>query len=343
MNGGCRARRTRHAETLPAAQAGSATDDDPAAAAGDPPAAAAGARAAGPHPRAARKQRHARAGGGDRATGTFEAVDAADRSQPEPPARQRREHRRGRRRGLERAERRPVRDPLEQATTTSASRNSPTTPASRCRNTCCGSWSWRSSSRASWRSRRAIVDAINDDGYLTESLEEIANTLQPEIECDAPRKSSSVLAVRAGARSRRASARARSASASSCSCGSSIRTRPASTLALADRRATTWSWSPSASSSLLRRELRATEEELAQRAGAGALLPSAPGRHRQRRQRRVRGARCVRAPHRARLGRGDQLRHAAARAPQPGLRQPDRPQRQPRHACAPSCRRRAGC
>ena len=31
----------------------------------------------------------------------------------------------------------------------------------------------------------AIVDAVNDDGYLTESLEEIANTLRPEIECDA--------------------------------------------------------------------------------------------------------------------------------------------------------------
>jgi RNA polymerase sigma-54 factor len=32
---------------------------------------------------------------------------------------------------------------------------------------------------------RAIVDAINDDGYLTESLEEIVNTLRPEIEVDA--------------------------------------------------------------------------------------------------------------------------------------------------------------
>jgi RNA polymerase sigma-54 factor len=30
---------------------------------------------------------------------------------------------------------------------------------------------------------RAIVDAISDDGYLTESLEEIAQTLRPEIEC----------------------------------------------------------------------------------------------------------------------------------------------------------------
>ena len=31
----------------------------------------------------------------------------------------------------------------------------------------------------------AIVDAISDDGYLTEPLEEIANTLRPEIFCDA--------------------------------------------------------------------------------------------------------------------------------------------------------------
>ncbi len=32
---------------------------------------------------------------------------------------------------------------------------------------------------------RAIIDSINDDGYLTEPLDEIANTLRPEIECDA--------------------------------------------------------------------------------------------------------------------------------------------------------------
>src|ERR1700749_1694929 len=31
---------------------------------------------------------------------------------------------------------------------------------------------------------RAIIDAISDDGYITESLEEIPNTLRPEIECD---------------------------------------------------------------------------------------------------------------------------------------------------------------
>ena len=32
---------------------------------------------------------------------------------------------------------------------------------------------------------RAIVDAISDDGYLTEPLEEIASTLRPEIHCEA--------------------------------------------------------------------------------------------------------------------------------------------------------------
>jgi RNA polymerase sigma-54 factor len=32
---------------------------------------------------------------------------------------------------------------------------------------------------------RAIIDAISDDGYLTEPLDEIANTLRPEVECDA--------------------------------------------------------------------------------------------------------------------------------------------------------------
>jgi RNA polymerase sigma-54 factor len=32
---------------------------------------------------------------------------------------------------------------------------------------------------------RAIVDAISEDGYVTESLDEIANTLRPEVECDA--------------------------------------------------------------------------------------------------------------------------------------------------------------
>jgi RNA polymerase sigma-54 factor len=41
---------------------------------------------------------------------------------------------------------------------------------------------------------RAIVDSISDDGYLTESLDEIAQTLRPELEC-APAEVAGVLQV----------------------------------------------------------------------------------------------------------------------------------------------------
>jgi RNA polymerase sigma-54 factor len=44
---------------------------------------------------------------------------------------------------------------------------------------------------------RAIIDAISDDGYLTEPLEEIANTLRPEIECDATEVESVLAGVQA--------------------------------------------------------------------------------------------------------------------------------------------------
>jgi RNA polymerase sigma-54 factor len=44
---------------------------------------------------------------------------------------------------------------------------------------------------------RAIVDAISDDGYLTESLEEIAQTLRPELECSAEEVAAVLCAVQA--------------------------------------------------------------------------------------------------------------------------------------------------
>ena len=44
---------------------------------------------------------------------------------------------------------------------------------------------------------RAIVDAISDDGYITESLDEIANTLRPDIECDAAEVEASLAIVQA--------------------------------------------------------------------------------------------------------------------------------------------------
>jgi RNA polymerase sigma-54 factor len=42
---------------------------------------------------------------------------------------------------------------------------------------------------------RGIVDAISDDGYLTESLDEIAHTLRPEIECSAQEVQSVLMGV----------------------------------------------------------------------------------------------------------------------------------------------------
>jgi RNA polymerase sigma-54 factor len=44
---------------------------------------------------------------------------------------------------------------------------------------------------------RAIIDSVSDDGYLTEPLEEIANTLRPEIECDAAEVESVLAGVQA--------------------------------------------------------------------------------------------------------------------------------------------------
>jgi RNA polymerase sigma-54 factor len=44
---------------------------------------------------------------------------------------------------------------------------------------------------------RAVVDAISDDGYLTESLEEIAHTLRPELECSSEEVASVLKRVQA--------------------------------------------------------------------------------------------------------------------------------------------------
>jgi RNA polymerase sigma-54 factor len=44
---------------------------------------------------------------------------------------------------------------------------------------------------------RAIVDAVSDDGYLTESLEEIGKTLRPELECATPEIDSVLTRVQA--------------------------------------------------------------------------------------------------------------------------------------------------
>ena len=76
---------------------------------------------------------------------------------------------------------RPVKHPGA-ATTRIASRKCRTVAASPCTATCNGSWRWQSWTRATVAIGRAIIDAINDDGYLTEPFDAIAATLKPEIQ-----------------------------------------------------------------------------------------------------------------------------------------------------------------
>ena len=147
------------------------------------------------------------------------------------------------------------------ATTTSGSRSSPTPPASRCRIICCGSSSWRASRRASWRSRAPSsmpsATTATSPSRSRRSRRRCArrsSARRGEVE--------RVLAARAGARSarrRRALGRRvhRAAAAAARSGDPGLRHR-ASQIArhhlelVAEREL-----------SLLRRELRATEEELA--------------------------------------------------------------------------------
>ena len=175
---------------------------------------------------------------------------------------------------------------------------------------------------------RAIVDAISDDGYLTEPLEEIAGTLRPEIECDAAEVEAVLAGVQAldppgvGARS----------------VGECIE------LQLRQLDPATPGFNTAIQIARHHLELVAEREHLAV-APRAARRPTkrSPARSRwcapairarldrQHRRGRIRRSRCVRAAHRSRLGGGDQRRHPAAGAPQQQLREPHRPQRQPCH------------
>jgi len=107
---------------------------------------------------------------------------------------------------------------------------------------------------------RAIVDSISEDGYLTEALDEIANTLRPEIECGAEEVQKVLMLVQAldpsgvGARTVGECIELQLKQLDPQTPGLALALQiAASHLELvADREL-----------SLLRRELRATEEELA--------------------------------------------------------------------------------
>jgi len=107
---------------------------------------------------------------------------------------------------------------------------------------------------------RAIVDAISDDGYLTESLEEIAHTLRPELECSSEEVASVLMRVQlldpagVGARSvgECIELQLRQLDPSTPGFETALRIARHHLELVAEREL-----------SLLRRELRATEEEIA--------------------------------------------------------------------------------
>ena len=131
---------------------------------------------------------------------------------------------------------------------------------------------------------RAIVDAINDDGYLTESLDDIAATLQPEV--DRRRRPKSSACSSSCRRSiRPASARAPSASASSCSCGSCDPDTPGLRARAADRRQHLDLRRRARADAAAARAARHRRRARARRSRWCARCHPRPGRHRQRARR----------------------------------------------------------
>ena len=185
----------------------------------------------------------------------------------------------------------------------------------------------------------AIIDAINDDGYVIEPLDEIARNLQPEIVATAAEVERVLKHVQAmdpagvGARSvsecielqlrqldpdtpGRETALAIAAGYPGSSRGTAVRT--AATSAASHRRGN------------------------GIRAGAGARVPAASRLERAFRAGRVHRARRVRAPDRTRLGGGDQSRQLTAHSRESKLRRLNRPRRPITLCCVHSCRKPAG-
>ena len=262
------------AQARPAAQTRPAADDDAAAAAGHPPAAVARAGTAGADPRSARKQRHARVARTTPAPKPTKRRSSLSPNPPTPPARDQRQP-------SERATGMPEPTEAEHRSTSEAGWATRRSRAHRKRRgrgrrshagilrlarrdarriTCCGSWNCRAHRAAKiGASARAIIDAINDDGYLTEPLEEIARNLRPELKSTAAEVERVLEHVQA--MDPAASARARQRMHRSCSCASWIRIRPGR------NRACNWPTGhldqvAEQQYALLKRQLRVTDEEL---------------------------------------------------------------------------------
>ncbi len=128
-------------------------------------------------------------------------------------------------------------------------------------------------------------------------------TLQPEVECRSPRRSRRVLARRADARPGRRRRAHRWASASSCSCAQLDPATPGLATSRSRSRATTSSWSPSASSRCCGASCGVATKSSRARSRWCAAAIRARARPSSAAHARVRRARRVRAPHRRTAGR----------------------------------------
>ena len=183
----------------------------------------------------------------------------------------------------------------------------------RCTSTCCGSSSWRRSTTRELAIARAIIDAINDDGYLADSLDDHRGHAASRRSTPTRRRSRQVLAIVQSLDPPGVGAR----TVSEC--------LPLQLRAARRRRRRDWPrrcMSPRSTSTcwrgatltVLRRELEGSRGRSASwrwRWCAAAIR--GPAHDREPRRGRVRRARRVRPAHAARrLERGDQPVHAAA-------------------------------
>jgi RNA polymerase sigma-54 factor len=155
---------------------------------------------------------------------------------------------------------------------------------------------------------RVITDAITDDGYLKDDLEDIRLSLLPEIE--ATPRMWSACSARCSRWNLPASARATWASASLCSCASCIRTPRRAIRDPRGARAPGPGGRPAAGAAAPPAALQ--RRRPGNGAGAGALLSSAPRRGGQSGAGRICHSGRVRAPHRSWLDRRDQPGDRAA-------------------------------
>ena len=174
---------------------------------------------------------------------------------------------------------------------------------------------------------RAIIDAINDDGYINDPLDAIAATLKPEIQAGTDEIEGMLQVVQAldpvgvGARSVAECVQLQLRTLEPATPGlDTAMAVAASHLDLVAQR----------DMGTLRRELRVSDEELEQALVLVRGCHPRPGAQISVAGFRIRGAGCIRAAHARRVDRRDEFGQSAQGAGQPELREPHRAGIEPR-------------